>query len=210
MRRTRTSCSVTRASRVLSLCVLARERTTAQASSGEVMTTHRHRRHTQPTIPTPLPSPPPLAFSLPAGASRSQKALYVAVSLSVPLPPCSASQQVLHMVLRAWWGVPPPQVSSGVSLGGRGSEGGEGGQGRGAVSCLPPFPRPLGLHPLHVCPHRLHNLLGLGACNVCAAPSLPRLHGKTSILLWRVTRHAVVVGPLLSCPLPSTWWCFDL
>ena len=93
----------------------------------------------------PLPCPPPLAFSLPAGASRSQKALYVAVSLSVPLPPCSASQQVLHMVLRAWWGVPPPQVSSGVSLGGRGSEGGAG--GRGGEQCHafllpPPFGSP--------------------------------------------------------------------
>ena len=86
MSSTRTSCSVTRASRVLSLCVLARERTTAQASSGEVIPTNRHRRHTQPTIPTPLPCPPPLAFSLPACASPSQSALLLFLSLCLCLP----------------------------------------------------------------------------------------------------------------------------
>ena len=181
---------------------------------------HRHRLGKYWRLPTgtdgthnpqsPATALPPSSGILPPCRRFSLSKGHVAVSLSVPLPPCAPSQQVLHMVVHAWWGVPPPWVSSGVSLGGRGSEGGEGGQGRGAVSCLPPFPRPLGLHPLHVCPHSLHNLLGQGACNVCAAPTLPRLHGKTSILLWRVTRHAVVVGPLLSCPLPSTWWCFDL
>ena len=86
MRRTRTSCSVTRASRVLRWCVLARERTTAKASSGEMIATNRHRRHTQPTIPTPLPCPPPLAFSLPAGASPSQSALLLFLSLCLCLP----------------------------------------------------------------------------------------------------------------------------
>ena len=208
MRRTRTSCSVTRASRVLSLCVWAPERTTAKPSSGEVISSNRHRRHTQPTIPTPLPCPPPLAFSLPAGASPSQKALLLFLSLClclpVPLPNKCCTWCCVH------GGESPHLGCHQVCL----WEGGgpRAGQGAGAGSSVMPssFPRPLGLHPLHVCPHSLHNLLGQGACNVCAAPALPRLHGNTSILLWRVTRHAVVVGPLLSCPLPSTWWCFDL
>ena len=58
LRRTRMLCSVTRASRVLCLCVWARERTTAKASSGDMISTNRHRRHTQPTIPHTPALPP--------------------------------------------------------------------------------------------------------------------------------------------------------
>ena len=86
MCRSRTSCSVTRALRVLLSCVPARERTTAKASYGEVRPLNRHQRHTQPTIPTPLPCPPPLACSLPTSASPSQSALSLFLSLCPCLP----------------------------------------------------------------------------------------------------------------------------
>ena len=147
MRRTRTSCSVTRVSRVLSMCVGARERTTAKSSSGEMIAAIRPTAHTAhaPALP-----PSPLAFSLPAHTSPSQCVPCLYFSLCVHVPPCSPSQQVLHMVLRAWWGVPPPRVSSGVSLGGRGSEGGAGGRGREQCHAFLPPPA-LGLHPLYVC-----------------------------------------------------------
>ena len=86
------------------------------------------------------PALPPSSGILPPCRRFSLSKGHVAVSLSVPLPPCAPSQQVLHMVLRAWWGVPPPQVSSGVSLGGRGSEGGAG--GRGGEQCHAFLPSP--------------------------------------------------------------------
>ena len=91
------------------------------------------------------PALPPSSGILPPCRRFSLSKGHVAVSLSVPLPPCAPSQQVLHMVVRAWWGVPPPRVSSGVSLGGRGSEGGKG--GRGGEQCHafllpPPFGSP--------------------------------------------------------------------
>ena len=146
---TRTSCSVTRASRVFPVCVSAQERTTAKPSSGGIkhMGVQRHRRHTQPTIPTPLPCPPLLAFSLPAGASPSQSALSLFLSLCASAFLCPLPTSVSHGVACVVGGFPTSSVIECVF--GRKGVRGRGGEGAGAVSCLPASPA-LGLHPLHV------------------------------------------------------------
>ena len=89
----------------------------------------------------PAPALPPSSDMLPPYQRFSLSECLVSVSICVPLPPCAPSQQVLHMVSHAWWVSPPARVSSGVSLGGRGSEGGAGGRGGSSVmsSSFPSF-----------------------------------------------------------------------
>ena len=145
---TRTSCSVTRASRVLIMCVRARERTMAKASSGERIDTNRHQQHTQPTTPLPLPCPPPLTCSLPTSASPSQSALSLFLSVCLCLPVLLPNKCCTWCCMHG--GCPPQLGCHRVCLWEEGGPRAVQGAGAGAVPCLLPSPA-LGLHPLHVC-----------------------------------------------------------